>query len=64
MSIAKQAAHRTEEEKREAELERQLDEALGMTFPASDPVAIGVERPQPRKEATDGKGPAPCPERA
>ena len=46
------AVRQAANEKREAELQRRLDEALGMTFPASDPVAISVE-PRPRKEVTD-----------
>ena len=45
------AVRQAANEKREAELQRRLDEALGMTFPASDPVAISVE-PRPRKEVT------------
>ena len=52
MSKKGEAVHQTANEKREAELQRQLDDALGMTFPASDPVAISV-KPRPQKVVTD-----------
>jgi hypothetical protein len=36
-----------------AELDRLLDEALRMTFPASDPISLRLEQPS-RAEAADG----------
>ncbi len=37
-----------------AELDALLDEALRLTFPASDPIAINVERFRKRKEEHTG----------
>jgi hypothetical protein len=39
-----------------AHLDELLDEALKETFPASDPVAIDVEREPPQHEATTMRG--------
>ena len=64
MSKTREGVQQTEDEAHEAVLERQLDEALAMTFPASDPVAVGAaRRRQDRATRPNDAAPAPEPRR-
>jgi hypothetical protein len=51
----------TQEPKSERDLDARLDEALEMTFPASDPIAVHSPDPfptrPPRTEETSSRGP-------
>ena len=51
MPVADQAIDPADEKAIDADQQRMLDEALEMTFPASDPVAVSAAHRRPPKEA-------------
>lgn len=58
MAIGEQPVDSADDKLTEAELQRMLDEALEMTFPASDPVALGAARRPPKEAADRSRGAA------